>query len=243
MYKMVSIIIATYNPGNSFNNALTSVWSQNSSNYELIIIDGGSTDNTVNLLKANESRITYWHTEPDQGIYDAMNKGINKAKGDWIYFLGADDCLAPNILVSIEPHLNDETKLVFGDVLFENGYRMRSFLGPRTWLQNTLHHQSAFYHRSLFSTFRYDLNLRIIADYELNLKTYAEQAPTTYVPLVVAHCQTGGASGNLWVSLKETNQIRGQYIGSKWKHAGLCAFLWWYYAQKQIRYLLYGHRV
>ena len=239
----ISIIIPTYNPGLLLQQALNSVWQQSFQSREVLVIDGGSTDGTAAFLKANEARIDYWVSEPDSGIYDAMNKGVEKAWGKWIYFLGSDDQLMPDVLTTIAAHLQSTDRIVFGDVLFENGYRMKSFLSSRTWLQNTLHHQSAFYHRSLFSTFRYDTSLKVIADFELNLKVYAEQLPVRYIPITVAVCLTGGASGNLSLSLRETNIVRNRYLSGWWKKRALSAFLWLYYAQKQLRFYMYGHRV
>lgn len=239
----ISIIIPTYNPGPLLQQALNSVWQQSFINREVLVIDGGSTDGTAAFLKANQAQIDYWVSEPDSGIYDAMNKGVEKARGKWIYFLGSDDQLMPDVLTTIAAELQSTDRIVFGDVLFENGYRMKSFLGSRTWLQNTLHHQSAFYHRSLFSTFRYDTSLKIIADFELNLKVYAEQLPVRYIPVIIAACLTGGASGNLSLSLRETNTVRSRYLSGWWKKRGLSAFLWLYYAQKQLRFYMYGHRI
>lgn len=88
---LISIIVAVFNGAKTLQQCIDSVAQQTYANRELIIIDGGSTDGTVDLLKANDEQIKYWVSEPDKGIYNAWNKGLSQAKGDWICFLGTDD--------------------------------------------------------------------------------------------------------------------------------------------------------
>jgi glycosyltransferase involved in cell wall biosynthesis len=88
---LISVIVAIYNGKATLQQCIDSVAQQTYVTKELIIIDGGSTDGTVDLLKANSGQISYWISEPDHGIYNAWNKGLAKAKGEWICFLGADD--------------------------------------------------------------------------------------------------------------------------------------------------------
>ncbi|MBP9970812.1 MAG: glycosyltransferase, partial [Paludibacteraceae bacterium] len=94
----ISIIIATYNASKTLNRCLDSIVSQKNSEVELIIIDGGSTDETLSVINSYSSDIDYVLSEKDNGLYDAWNKGIKAAKGDWIMFLGADDQLLSNAL-------------------------------------------------------------------------------------------------------------------------------------------------
>ena len=89
----ISIITVVYNGASTLEQTILSVLKQTYSRIEYIIIDGGSKDGTVDIIKKYQDRIAYWVSEPDEGIYDAMNKGIRHASGDWIYFLGADDIL------------------------------------------------------------------------------------------------------------------------------------------------------
>lgn len=241
--RKISVIIPTFNALKTLPQAIESVLNQSYESKEIIVVDGGSIDGTVDYLNTLQAPSLRWISETDKGIYDAMNKGVRIASGEWHYFLGADDTLALDIFSTIAPELNDSFRIVFGDVQFENGYRMVSFLKSRTWLQNTLHHQSAFYHRSLFTDFQYDTSLRVMSDYELNLLIHVKNLPTRYVPVVVALCHTGGASSQLSVGLKETNLIRGRFIGSDWQNKVLSFILELYYAQKQLRKWLYGHKI
>ena len=87
----VSIIVPSFNQGGCIEKLIRSVIIQNYPNKELIIIDGGSTDQALDVIKKYENFIAYWISETDQGIFDAMNKGIQKSTGDWLYFIGCDD--------------------------------------------------------------------------------------------------------------------------------------------------------
>ena len=240
---LISVITVVYNARPTLEATLKSVLSQKKELFEYWVIDGGSTDGSIELIRQYESQLAGWITESDNGIYDAMNKGIDRANGKWLYFLGGDDTLRPSVFEHIKSFLEPEYAMVFGNILFDNGYQMRSFLGPRTILQNTIHHQSVFYKSVLFDNFRYDTSLRIVSEYDLHLRLYVQKAATQYIPVIIADCATGGASSELSLSLKETNQIRSMHVRGKWKHRFLSIFLGLYYAQKQMRYFVYGHRV
>ena len=95
---LISVITVVYNGASTLKKTIDSVAKQNYLNIEYIIIDGGSTDNTVQIIEEYSHRINFWISEKDNGIYDAMNKGIRLAKGDWIYFLNADDKFTAQIL-------------------------------------------------------------------------------------------------------------------------------------------------
>ena len=114
----VSIIIVTYNASNTLQRCLDSVFKQEYPNLELVIIDGESNDNTVEIIKANKEKIHFWTSEKDEGIYDAMNKGLEKITGEWVYFLGADDQLLDGFSsLSFELKLKDT--IYYGSVLKE----------------------------------------------------------------------------------------------------------------------------
>ena len=240
---LISIITVVYNARLTLQATIESVLNQDRDLVEYWIIDGGSTDGSLNIISQYSDRLAGWISEPDKGIYDAMNKGIDRANGEWIYFIGGDDTLRPGIVKELQSHLNTHYSIVFGDVLFDNGHRMRSFLGPRTVFQNTVHHQSAFYNSSLFADYRYDPTLTIVSEYDIHLRVHVHKSTTHYVPLIIADCAVGGASSDLSRSLKETNRVRARYLPGKWKNRVLSMSLKLYYAQKRLRFLLYGHRV
>lgn len=243
-HPIITVITVVYNSGSTLEATIKSVLDQQKEIFEYLIIDGSSTDNSMDIVRRYESQLAGWVSERDKGIFDAMNKGVARSTGDWIYFLGADDTLEPNILEQIHCHLISPYKVVFGDVIFSNNHVMRSYLGPRTLMLNTLHHQGAFYHRSLFENFQYDQSLPIQADYELNLSVYIQGLPTKYVPLLVSTYALGGNSaGHTEKSYNEINLIRSRHLRSTWKNASLTVLLRLYYWQKQLRFWLYGHQV
>jgi putative colanic acid biosynthesis glycosyltransferase len=209
---LISVIIVVYNAVNTIQSAIISVLTQNG-NFELIVVDGNSNDGTTAIIDKHVDHISWFIREPDKGIYDAMNKGINVATGKWIYFLGADDRLAPGIIENIEPILsNTEVALICGSVLYEDGKKFISNLCLKTYLQNTVHHQAAFYNSNIFIDFRYDTKLRIIADYELNLVIYTKSLSYKIINHVIAICAKGGSSFDVDLSCNETNKIRGKFI-------------------------------
>lgn len=238
---LVSVITVTYNAAATLEATINSVLSQDRDLFEYWIIDGNSKDSTTDIIRKYESDLAGWISESDKGIYDAMNKGIDRATGDWLYFLGSDDTLSLNSLSQINPHLTAEYVAVYGSITFDDGRLVNSFFSSRTLLQNTIHHQATFYKRGLFSDFRYDKNLLILSDYELNLRIYTSGMNCLSVPIVVATCGLGGASSNLDISLKETNHIRAKYVQNKLVNVVLSKSLWLYYLQKKIRSALFGN--
>ena len=110
--KLLSIIIATYNAGNTLDACLTSITKQKSSEIELLIIDGGSSDKTLDIIHSYGDKIDVLISEPDKGIYDAWNKGISHATGAWIMFIGADDILVENSLSPYIQYVKQDRKSV-----------------------------------------------------------------------------------------------------------------------------------
>ena len=236
---IISVIIALYNNKSLVEKAIQSVINQKNSGVELIVIDGNSIDGSQEIVEIYKSEVSYYISEPDKGIYDAMNKGVEQAKGKWIYFLGSDDTLQPEVLSQVMPYLADTYAMVYGDIVFDSGRRVPSFLSPRILLQNTIHHQGAFYNKSLFVNFRYNTQLRVLSDYELNLKIYRQNLPTQRLPMVIALCREGGASSDLLISLGETNSVRASSIGNGVINKAFSLLLYLYYAQKKIRKILF----
>lgn len=216
---LLSIIMVVFNGQKYIEEAILSVVSQTYQNIEFIIIDGGSTDGTLDTIKSHDSIVDYWVSEKDEGIYDAMNKGIDLANGKWLYFLGADDILASNKTIeSVFCELRQcspTTMLVFGNVITDRQKVIQSRLDRKIFLHNTLHHQSCFYNRSIFSNFRYDRELSISSDYEVNLKSYINNYCYKSIPVLIAMCRDGGISTSRKSFLKyiaETNAIRGRHV-------------------------------
>jgi glycosyltransferase involved in cell wall biosynthesis len=218
----ISVIIPVFNAKHTLANALQSVWEQTFPAHEVLVIDGGSTDGTLELIQANQSRINHWISEPDRGVYDAINKGIQKATGDWIYVLGSDDVLASNdVFESISEHLNDRISLAFGSVQNLNIRQSMvpemhlSSMGPLLYIKNTLHQQSAFYRKSLFSHEAFDASMRVLADYDFHLALYSKQTPFMRLELVVAACDASGLSKQFkWPLYREEFRLKRKRLGT-----------------------------
>ncbi|QIP12030.1 glycosyltransferase [Spirosoma aureum] len=206
-----SIITVSYNAIKTLEQTIKSVLLQDRTLFEYIIIDGRSNDGTVDYIKKYEKDIKYWISEQDKGIYDAMNKGIEKAEGRWILFLGADDRLEPNILNEVNKYLDDSMDLIFGNVIFTNGKKYNSTFNVKTLLNNTVHHQGAFYNRKIFETFRYDISIKIMADYELNLLIYLARMRRKKLDIVVSECNLHGLSSEVDNTLQELDLIHDKY--------------------------------
>ncbi len=183
----ISVITVVFNSASTLEKTIESVLGQDFNNFEYIIIDGGSTDGTVEIIKKNESKLAFWISENDDGVYDAMNKAIGLAKGEWLYFLGADDVLL-NVLERTATYLKNENSIYYGDV-----YRpcaKRRYDGEFSALKlsfRNICHQSIFYHKNVFKKYRYNLKYQVFADYELNVQCFSDpKVSFCYIPEVIA---------------------------------------------------------
>lgn len=224
---LITIVTVVFNGEAHLEQAILSVINQSYDNVEYIIIDGGSSDSTVDVIMKYECVIDYWVSEPDGGIYDAMNKGVSLEIGSYVLFLGADDRLTNEQVLSIMSGyaIVERPTILFGSVIYNydiNPLEKRgknkivtSRLDWMIFLHNTVHHQSCFYHKSLFSDWRYDSSLRLIADYELNLLIFKRGFRACPMSLVVSSCCPYGASrSNFFLSKKETNIVRSRHISN-----------------------------
>jgi GT2 family glycosyltransferase len=215
---LISVVLVCRNPGPRVREALASVWSQTNVEVENIVIDGASTDGTREWLEAQRPRLGMLVSEPDTGVYDAMNKGIAAARGAWLLFLGADDRLADGVLTRLAPVLaRSAAGIVAGEAVYEDGRVYRP--GPREAVRrNFVHHQAAFYRRELFVThggFTPDLPTK--ADYEFNLRLLQSGVTFQTVADRVAICGCGGLSdAGSWSSYREEITARHRHI-SAWR--------------------------
>ena len=151
-----------------------SILGQSSGDYEWLVIDGGSTGQCLETLRAYAGKAACFVSERDNGIYDAMNKGIARARGEYLIFMNAGDVFFHSeILRLVEPYLNGENEVVYGDTQYINEDGSSEIvscpdsLPKEFFIGNTINHQSAFIRRSLFARFGcYDENFPIFADVE-----------------------------------------------------------------------------
>lgn len=203
----VSIITATYNSAETLGDTLRSLEAQTYSNIEYIIIDGASKDSTLDVIKEYSTKVTRIISEPDRGIYDALNKGIAAATGDIVGFLHSDDLLAyPEVVADIVAQFNStHCQAVYGDLeyvskidtskvirLWKSGcYTKRKLqLG---WMPP---HPTFYMKRDLYQKYgSFDLNFRIAADYDSLLRyLWCNDISLSYVPKVLTKMRVGGAS-------------------------------------------------
>lgn len=139
-----------------------------------------------------------------------MNKGVKKAKGEWLYFLGADDQLYNNnILEQVFKDDLQDYQIIFGNIMYSTEVIFTSIFSKKLWYKNTLHHQSAFYKRALFYTRRFDEKLKILADYQMNLALFKEGVTTKSLNLIIAYCRENGVSKSYkWNLYREEIQIK-----------------------------------
>lgn len=195
MKKLISIILPVYNSAITLEKALGSIRRQNYSKIEVIIVDGASQDHTWDIVKSNADLVHKMISEPDFGVYDAMNKGAKLATGQWLYFLGADDILN-NCLHEVANYLKNPHTIYYGDVILSHENKL--YAGPFKWhtlVSKNINHQSIFYPRQVFEQYAYNLNYPILADYDLNLRLWGEgKFRFQYMPVVVAVHNCGGMS-------------------------------------------------
>lgn len=164
-----SIITINYNNAIGLQKTVESVANQTFKNYEHIIIDGGSTDGSKDIILKFKDVFSYWCSEPDKGIYNAMNKGVAHASGDYLLFLNSGDVLHnADVLCDIN-QLGDEVDVILGLVMRMDNKEMQVNHQPSVVLQlmrNTISHQGAFFKRSIFDKHKYDESLAIVSDWQ-----------------------------------------------------------------------------
>jgi len=191
-----SIIIPTYNAAHLISGAVESVLCQDYKDFEILIMDGHSSDNTVATVSAfNDKRIRIF-VEKDGGIYDAMNKAVDQARGKWLYFLGSDDRMyRPDILGTISKVCEDDIHIAYGKVTGEifGGVYGGPFTQEDIQARNICH-QAIFYRKDVFTKMgKYDLRFRAHADWDFNMRwMFSRTIRSKFVDVVVAEYASGG---------------------------------------------------
>lgn len=207
---LISVIVAVFNGKKTLQRCIDSVAGQTYPHKELIIMDGGSTDGTVDILQANSDKIAHWDSKPDRGIYHAWNKALDHAKGDWVCFLGADDYFwEPDVLEHMRGYLvkavSAGIRVVYGQVVIVTEQGEVLFIDGRPWkevykrfLQEmTLPHQGAMHHKNLFELHgKFDESFQIAGDYEFLLRELKVKKAEFTPNVVVTGMQRGGVSAN-----------------------------------------------
>ncbi|SFW72329.1 glycosyltransferase family 2 protein [Chitinophaga sancti] len=192
--QIISVITVVYNGAATLEETIQSVLGQSWPNVEYIIIDGNSIDGTQAIIEKYKPQLAYYISEKDKGIYDAMNKGLAKAKGDYCIFMGADDVLLPNVLEQIVPLLKDKDTVYYGDIIVKGTERRYdgAFSKFKLCFKNICH-QCIFYPRSAYSKLNYDLQYRLWADWVYNIILWGERkVPYVYIGRDISIFNDGG---------------------------------------------------
>jgi glycosyltransferase involved in cell wall biosynthesis len=215
-YPLISIIVAVFNGAKTLERCIDSVVQQSYPNKELIIIDGGSTDGTVELLKAYQKNISYWISEPDNGIYEAWNKGLTHASGDWVAFLGADDIYLPDALQAYAGYLLEHQNMQLDYVssrvnLVRDNVVIRTIGKPWSWnafrRYMNVAHVGSLHSKALYKKYDvYDTGYKICADYELLLRPRAS-LKAGFLNMPTVNMNIGGASDSI-MAIQETMRAK-----------------------------------
>lgn len=217
-----SIITVCKNANTSIGVTVDSVTGQTYRDFEYLLIDGASTDGTTEIVRERTAGLAASIiSEPDAGIYDAMNKGLRLARGEWVYFLNAKDCLYDaRVLERIAGRVQElpKVELIYGDVIYYNGEQRR--LVRFNWLNRWnlrfehLCHQAVFARRSLFEHIgNFDLRYKINADYDWLLRVFCSNRSTAHIDFPVAFYDSDGVSARQHKQLiAERKVVRAKYL-------------------------------
>lgn len=195
--KLFSIVTASFNPGPKIEKTINSVLSQDKDLFEFILIDGASTDGSLSVVEKYAENIKLI-SEADEGVYDAMNKGIDLATGKYLYFLGAGDSLKAGILTKIErllPH--GELWFIYGNVyMIDQGVIYDGEFNLAKLKKRNICHQAIFYERTIFDVVgKFDTRFKVLADHAFNLKCFFNnRIQKKYIAYVIANFEGGGIS-------------------------------------------------
>lgn len=216
---LISIVMVTWNAGKHFRQALESVISQNYPNKEIIVVDGGSTDGTLSILKGFGDSVDYWVSEPDKGIYDAMNKGILLCSGDWIGFKNADDWYAQDTFHLLAQKIQEfpEVGLWYGNsysVLQEEPLRVAPFFTDHHSLGSNpgIDHRCSFVKAEVHKKTLFDLQYRLAADLDVFWRLRKSGIIFQHTGAFMAYKRFGGASDGTRI-LSESFRINRKYAG------------------------------
>lgn len=217
----ISVITASYNSVKTIEQTITSVISQTYNNIELIVIDGGSKDGTLDILRKYENEISFWISEPDRGVYDAFNKGVQHAHGDFIQFLGSDDCLCEETTIeNVVKLIDDNTDILSTPIwLVDEERQMQKIMSNSNAKEKAqfdgkmIPHPGMFARKELLMKYPFDVSYRIAADYLFFLICYYDtDVNFKFVDIPTVFFATTGLSSTSSALLEnEKRKVRNQF--------------------------------
>lgn len=219
---LITIITVCYNAVETIEKTILSVISQTYLNIEYIVIDGGSTDGTIDIINKYEDKITYWISESDKGIYDAMNKGIKLATGEWINFMNCGDSFYSNLTVeNVFNQADSNSDIIYGDtnIILDIGEFIKK--GTVATSQNYMPfvHQSSFARTSLMKKYGFDTKYRICADRNFFFCAFRHNFKFQYIDQVISNyeAEIGISSVNTIDLMYEMGVIEGLNENLYWQ--------------------------
>lgn len=219
-HPLITIITVVFNGVNTIERTILSAMNQTYPNTQLIIIDGGSTDGTIEVIKKYEYSINYWVSEPDSGIYDAWNKGVVQAHGDWICFLGSDDYFwNDKVLEHITSAINLsdlDIKLVYAKVAIVNAQDELIYTVGEDWEFSkkklgdvmSIPHPGMLHHSAWFKEYGlFDTSYRIAGDYEMLLRGWPKENATFVSDVIVVGMLQGGVSSTPKNAIRQLKEV------------------------------------
>lgn len=212
----LSIVTINFNNAEGLKKTIKSIVEQTCQKYEYIIIDGGSSDASKEIIISYQEKISYWCSEQDAGIYSAMNKGISKATGEYLLFLNSGDCLYDStVLEDVMQSLSGES-IIYGDLYFmDNADRGEVFVYPDVlsidyFLERSLGHPASFIKKNVFQDSLYSESFKIVSDWEFFLKKIVLEAVSyKHIGRIISVFDTSGVSSQ---SLELCNEEREQVL-------------------------------
>jgi glycosyltransferase involved in cell wall biosynthesis len=221
---LVTIIIPSYNSEKTLHRCISSIISQSFTDFEVLFVDGQSKDKTLEIIKEYQSKYAFikYTCECDRGIYDAMNKGIDRAYGDWILFMGSDDELYDNTVLEkvFSSDVTTQDNIIYGNVKIINsnswaidGSIYDGVFDTHKLLNRNICHQAIFYKTDFVKAEigYYNLNYRVCADWDFNLRCWAK-TPFKYADIIIAKFYAGGESSINQMDEAFSNEFLGNIL-------------------------------
>ena len=215
----ISVVTAVYNSKNTIENSILSVINQSYAEIEYIVIDGGSTDGTIDIVMKYKNFIDYFISEPDNGVYDAWNKALDLCSGSWIVFLGADDEFLPRTFAAYQNFITENCSFELDYIsskvnIIKKGRVLRTIGEPWKWSSLINHmniaHTGSFHSQQLFKNKeRFNVNYRIVGDYEFLLRK-GKLLKAGFLNQVTVNMNSGGMSDTISAIL-ETRKLKQKF--------------------------------
>lgn len=211
---LITIVTVVYNGSTTLEETIQSILTQTYDNLEYIIIDGGSTDGTIDIIKKYEDRIDYWQSEPDIGIYDAMNKSICLCNGNYINFMNSGDTFADNTVIEKIINIPNIYNIIYGNVIDSNNNLIPqdklSFFN--LFLEKTICHQAIFIKKELLLENQYDTSYKLISDRKWLLDNF-KKIKSYKINIPICKYDINGISSNYTKFANESLKLQIEKFG------------------------------